>query len=98
MVDKIGTEVTEAADWQDKLKGRSQEIFKEIDTDGNSKIDEQELKSALENMGLVLKKKEVKDMMMHADEDGCVFSSGSRSNARNPVVSHASPSHKYCPQ
>ena len=52
-------------------KARSSEIFVEIDSDGNGKIDQTELKAAMEKLGVLLTNKEVEDMMREADEDGC---------------------------
>ena len=58
-----------------KVESRAKEVFAEIDTDGNQKIDKPELTKAMINMGVTLKEKEVKDMMNEADEDGCAPSS-----------------------
>jgi len=46
------------------------DVFKEIDSDGNGKIDPEELKDAMSKMGVKLTAKEVDRMMIEADQDG----------------------------
>lgn len=67
IVQKLGDAVKDPT----ALDARSEELFKEIDTDGNGQIDEQELKTAMSNAGVELSKKELHAMMAEADEDGC---------------------------
>ena len=67
IVQKLGDAIKDPA----ALDKRSEELFKEIDTDGNGQIDEQELKTAMSNAGVQLSKKELHAMMAEADEDGC---------------------------
>jgi len=52
------------------ITSRAKAIFKEIDSDGNGKIDQSELKAAFDKLGCCLKASEVLDMMAEADEDG----------------------------
>ena len=67
IVEKIGMDILKDAA---AVSNRAREVFKEIDTDGNGKIDEAELQSAMGSLGVKLSKKEVVAMMMEADEDG----------------------------
>jgi len=55
---------------QGEVKKRASEIFTEIDTDGNGKIDVAELKVAMGNLGVNLKQGEAESMMREADADG----------------------------
>ena len=67
LMEKLGTEATQS---EDATKKRGEEIFREMDTDGNGSIDMSELKSAFSKVGVTLSTKEVKMMMTEADEDG----------------------------
>lgn len=56
---------------EDAITSSAKKIFIEIDTDGNAKIDQDEMKAAMAKFGVMLTKKEVEKMMTEADEDGC---------------------------
>ena len=66
---KVGKDILSDAE---KVKERANEIFAEIDTDGNLQIDATELKAGMAKLGIALTGKEVKAMMEEADQDGCV--------------------------
>uniref|UniRef100_A0A6V4B6Q6 EF-hand domain-containing protein n=1 Tax=Prymnesium polylepis TaxID=72548 RepID=A0A6V4B6Q6_9EUKA len=66
LMEKMGTAINDA----DALDAKSLEIFKEMDKDGNGKIDMDELKAAFELAGVKLKSGEVKEMVAEADADG----------------------------
>jgi len=66
-MEKIGTENLKDTNLVEK---RAKEVFAEIDSDGNGKIDGPELKQAMSRMGVTLKTKEVEFMIKEADEDG----------------------------
>ena len=66
-VEKIGLD---SLDDTAKVDRRAREMFKEMDADGNGKIDSVELKGAFAKMGCNLTKSEVDRMMEEADEDG----------------------------
>jgi hypothetical protein len=53
------------------IKQRALEVFADIDMDKNKSIDSAELKEAMKQMGVELKNKEIEDMMIEADADGC---------------------------
>mmetsp|Transcript_25654 Transcript_25654/g.51508 ORF Transcript_25654/g.51508 Transcript_25654/m.51508 type:complete len:127 (-) Transcript_25654:385-765(-) len=66
MIEKIGLN---NLDDLSKVEQRAKEIFQEIDTDANGKIDQEELGRAMSNMGVKLTKSELSRMMYEADED-----------------------------
>ena len=70
LVEKILDGGTADALTDDFVKQRAVVVFKEIDSDGNGKIDQPELKSAMAKIGVELSDKEVKTMVQEADEDG----------------------------
>lgn len=68
------------------MKKRASEIFQEIDTDGNGKIDVTELKTAMITLGVALKQSEAEAMMMEADADGCAGASPHPCTVSDPVA------------
>ena len=83
LIDTIGKENIHD---KEKVKSRAADVFKTIDTDGNGQIDSKELKTAMSNLGVELKNKEVTNMMKEADEDGC---------ARLPIARVSLPSSSH---
>jgi len=67
MIEKIGLE---NLDDTGKVESRARSIFKEIDSDSNGKIDQDELGKAMKNMCVTLSQGELANMMKEADEDG----------------------------
>ena len=66
-MEKLGDTV----DNPQQLNAQAEKFFNEMDSDGNGKIDDKELKSSFEQLGLTLTNKEIKSMIYEADQDGC---------------------------
>ena len=65
------------------------DVFKEIDSDGNGKIDPGELKDAMSKMGVKLTAKEVDRMMIEADQDGFVRTGSARTRSQRSLSDDA---------
>ena len=61
LIEKIGKDKLND---ETAIRASAKSIFKEIDTDGNGKIDDEELKAAMGCMGVQLSKKEIRKCLL----------------------------------
>jgi len=68
MGDLVSAKDDSAGD-SDTLRGKTEAVFRDIDTDGSGTIDLKELKAAVEKFGLELSDEAIGSMMSEADSD-----------------------------